>query len=135
LFLKTIIKFKLRIKAYTKIELKHDGVTEYLTVEDNAFGYWNKISGVVNLSWKNLESAKIYIENSQLLGKGIDVDWSKTDQGIEAYNTKAVTDFKEKGISHVRIRTSQDATEKLFAGLDKQIKDCLDNRIIPVIAY
>ena len=54
------------IKAYIKIELKHDGITEYFTVEDNAYNYWNKISGIVNLSWKKLESAKIYIENSQL---------------------------------------------------------------------
>ena len=53
-------------KAYIKIELKHDGITEYFTVADNAYDYWNKISGIVKLSWKNLESAKIYIENSQL---------------------------------------------------------------------
>ena len=46
------------------IELKHDGTTEYFTVEDKAFNYWNRTSGVVNLSWKKLESAKIYIENS-----------------------------------------------------------------------
>lgn len=53
-------------KAYIKLELKHDGTTEYFTVEDKALGYWNRISGGMKLSWKSLESAKIYIENSNL---------------------------------------------------------------------
>lgn len=75
------------------------------------------------------------LEYSKLLGKGLDVDWSKNRQGTEYYNSKTVSDFKEKGISHVRIRISQDASEELFIDLDKQIEDCIDNGIIPVIAY
>lgn len=74
-------------------------------------------------------------EYVKILGKGLDVDWSKTDKGIDNYNTKTVTDFKEKGIDHVRIRIAKDATEELLKGLDKQIKDCIDNGLIPVVAY
>lgn len=53
-------------KAYIKLEIKHDGTTEYFTVEDLAYSYWNRINGKTNLSWKQLESAKVYIENSNL---------------------------------------------------------------------
>ncbi|WP_027625693.1 glycosyl hydrolase family 28-related protein [Clostridium lundense] len=60
-------------KIYIRIELKHDGTTEYFTLEDKAFNYWNRTSGIVNLSWKNLDSAKIYIENSS----------SKTDYFVD----------------------------------------------------
>lgn len=74
-------------------------------------------------------------EYVEILGKGLDVDWSKTDKGIENYNSNTVTDFKEKGISHVRIRIAKDATEDVLKGLDKQIKDCIDNGLIPVVAY
>lgn len=51
-------------KIAIKIELKHDGKTEYFTVSDKAFDYWNRTSGTINLSWNKLESAKLYIENS-----------------------------------------------------------------------
>ena len=39
-----------------------------------------------------------------LLGKGMDVDWSKTRQGKMYYNAKAAEDFAAAGVSHVRIR-------------------------------
>ncbi|MGL4345911.1 MAG: glycoside hydrolase family 5 protein, partial [Cellulosilyticaceae bacterium] len=70
-----------------------------------------------------------------LLGRGMDVDWSKTSAGRSNYNVQAVKDFKAQGISHVRIRIKDEADEALFAALDKQIKDCLDYGIIPIIAY
>lgn len=87
-----------------------------------------------NLSELGKNPIKPY-EYAKILGKGLDVDWSKTDKGIDNYNTKTVADFKEKGISHVRIRIAKDATEELLKGLDKQIKDCIDNGLIPVVAY
>ncbi|MGY0374671.1 glycoside hydrolase family 5 protein [Clostridium sp. JNZ J1-5] len=71
----------------------------------------------------------------KLLGHGIDVDWSKNAQGRKYYNEQTVKDFKEAKVSHVRIRIANDATEELLKGLDKQINDCLENKIIPVIAY
>lgn len=75
------------------------------------------------------------VEYVKLLGKGLDVDWSKTAQGRKYYNEQTVKDFKSAGISHVRIRISDKATEELLQDLDKQINDCLNNGLIPVIAY
>ena len=78
----------------------------------------------------------IYPEQYQtLLGKGMDVDWSKTKAGRETYSEKIVTDFLEAGISHVRIRIADDATEELLLALDQQIEDCIANGLIPIIAY
>ncbi len=70
-----------------------------------------------------------------LLGKGMDVDWSKTTSGRESYSVQAVKDFKEQGISHIRIRIKDEANKDLFTYLDQQINDCLANGIIPIIAY
>lgn len=36
-----------------------------------------------------------------LLGMGMDVDWSKTNQGRKYYNTQSAVDFAAAGISHV----------------------------------
>lgn len=71
----------------------------------------------------------------QMLGKGIDVDWSKTKQGRESYHSQVVKDFREKGVSHVRIRIKDEPTEELLKGLDVQIADCLESGILPIIAY
>ncbi len=70
-----------------------------------------------------------------MLGRGMDVDWSKTNSGRENYNEQTVRDFINAGISHVRIRISDDANESLFYYLDKQIEDCISNGLIPIIAY
>lgn len=69
------------------------------------------------------------------LGKGMDVDWSKTKEGKENYNLKAVQDFESAGINHVRIRIKDKANNDLFMTLDKQIDDCINYGIIPIIAY
>ncbi len=69
------------------------------------------------------------------LGKGMDVDWSKTNEGRKYYNEKAVVDFKEAGIDHVRIRIKDPANDETFKYLDKQIDDCINNGVIPIIAY
>ncbi|MEA5010225.1 MAG: cellulase family glycosylhydrolase [Angelakisella sp.] len=71
----------------------------------------------------------------KLLGKGMDVDWSKTSKGRESYNKQAAADFQKAGVRHVRIRVKDKANEELLAGLDKQIEDCLAVGIIPIIAY
>ena len=75
---------------------------------------------------------KVY---QQMLGRGMDVDWSKTGQGKKYYNKETAKDFKEAGITHVRIRIKDAADEELFKGLDQQIADCLEVGLIPVIAY
>lgn len=71
----------------------------------------------------------------QKLGKGMDVDWSKTKEGKDTYNSQTAEDFRDMGINHVRIRIKDDMTDEDFKLLDKQINDCLKNNIVPVIAY
>ncbi len=71
----------------------------------------------------------------KMLSIGMDVDWCKTQEGMRYYNEQSVIDFKERGISHVRIRIKDDVSENLFATLDKQIHDCIKHGLIPVIAY
>ncbi|MFV0516990.1 MAG: cellulase family glycosylhydrolase [Aminipila sp.] len=70
-----------------------------------------------------------------LLGKGMDVDWSKTEEGRANYSIITVKQFVESNVKHVRIRIKDDADEKLFNSLDKQIDDCIEAGLIPVIAY
>ncbi len=70
-----------------------------------------------------------------MLGKGMDVDWSKTAKGRTFYNERAAADFAAAGVSHVRLRVTDAADEALLSGLDQQIADCLENGIIPIIAY
>ena len=69
------------------------------------------------------------------LGKGLDVDWSKTKEGKETYNSGIVGDFKANGINNVRIRIKDDVSDPLLKQLDKQVQDCINNNIIPIIAY
>ena len=64
----------------------------------------------------------------------MDVDWSKTNQGRKYYNRQSAVDFAAAGISHVRIRIADKVDQELLEGLDRQIRDCLDNGIIPIIA-
>lgn len=65
----------------------------------------------------------------------MDVDWCKTTQGMQYYSTSACKSFKLSGVNHVRIRIKETISEKLFESLDKQIEDCLNIGLIPIIAY
>lgn len=70
-----------------------------------------------------------------LLGKGMDVTWSEFRKQANTYNEQMVKDFKEAGVSHVRIRVKDEISEELFKGLDRQIADCLKHGVIPVLTY
>lgn len=99
------------------------------------------------VTWQNgvvlLDTAAHYIPDSpispkdyqSLLGRGMDVDWSKSDQGRESYRLQTAQDFKAAGISHVRIRVKDPISDELFASLDRQIADCLSVGLIPIVAY
>lgn len=69
------------------------------------------------------------------LGVGLDVDWSKTGSGQDSYAPKMVTDFRARGLGHVRIRVKDAVSDSLLAGLDAQISDCLAAGLVPVLAY
>lgn len=96
---------------------------------------WNSMSRQISISTKKENAPISPLAYQKMLGKGMDVDWSKTKGGQQYYNTKAVEDFAAAGISHVRIRVSEDISDALLQGLDRQISDCLSNGIIPIIAY
>lgn len=71
----------------------------------------------------------------KLLGKGMDVDWSKTSKGRKYYSILACKNFKASGVSHVRIRIKDSISDKMLEALDQQVKDCLECGLIPVVAY
>lgn len=73
-----------------------------------------------------------------ILGKGLDVDWwsRNPEKKNGNYTDKSVKDFSNKGIQHVRIRIHHyNFTERDFKRLDHQVQTCLDNNIIPIIAF
>lgn len=70
-----------------------------------------------------------------MLGKGMDVTWSEFSRQTETYSEKMVQDFKQAGVDHVRIRVKDEANEAWFQNLDRQIEDCLNNGVIPALAY
>ena len=71
----------------------------------------------------------------RMLGKGFDVSWSEFNKHIASYNEQMVKDIKAAGFDHVRLRTGKNANAELFNILDEQIRDCLRNDVIPIIAY
>ncbi|XP_002167033.3 uncharacterized protein LOC100206989 isoform X1 [Hydra vulgaris] len=71
----------------------------------------------------------------QMLGKGMDVDWVKTGQGMETFNSTIVKDFSKIGISHVRLRIKDNITTSLLLNIDKVLEACLSSNVIPVIAF
>lgn len=89
------------------------------------------VSGSVSLSKQPINPWTY----QKMLGRGMDVDWSKTKAGRENYSTVSCKNFKASGLGHVRIRVMDDISSGLFKSLDKQIDDCLENGLIPVIAY
>ena len=106
----------------------------------------------VTVNWtKTAEKSSITpFEYQKMLKTGMDVDWLKTDQGRywaqkshdEGVNVPKL--FKERGLSHVRLRIKEDilsdaisqvTSKTLMQELDAIIDDCLVADIIPVIAY
>ena len=99
-------------------------------------GYVNDRNGAyIPGMWQDGDSSVAPWDYQQLLGRGMDVDWTKTPQGRKAYQTKTVDDFKAAGVDHVRIRVRDELTPEILAGLDRQIEDCLSKGLIPVLAY
>lgn len=91
-----------------------------------------KASGINSNNSKEAISPKEY---SQILGKGIDVTWAESRKGIENFNSKMVKDFKLSGLKHIRIRVKDYPNQKLLEHIDKVVKECLENDLIPIIAY
>ena len=74
----------------------------------------------------------------QMLKKGINVDWwgrsEKNKYG--AYSETAVKKFAQQGIKHVRLRLHHyHFTDEDFKRLFSQIDICMQNELIPIIAF
>lgn len=74
-------------------------------------------------------------EMQRMMGRGFDVQWAEFSKKIELYGEDEVKAIKQKGFNTARIRTKLPADETLFKVLDRCINDCLNNGIIPVLAY
>ena len=87
----------------------------------------------------NAQSSAIAPQNyQQMLKKGIDVDWwgrsEKNKYG--AYSETAVKRFAQQGIKHVRFRLHHYRfTDEDFKRLFSQINTCMQNDLIPIIAF
>ena len=87
----------------------------------------------------NAQPSAIAPQNyQQMLKKGIDVDWwgrsEKNKYG--AYSETAVKRFAQQGIKHVRFRLHHYRfTDEDFKRLFSQINTCMQNELIPIIAF
>lgn len=87
----------------------------------------------------NAQPSAIAPQNyQQMLKKGIDVDWwgrsEKNKYG--AYSETAVKRFAQQGIKHVRFRLHHYRfTDEDFKRLFSQINTCMQNDLIPIIAF
>ena len=74
----------------------------------------------------------------QMLKKGIDVDWwGRSEKNkYDAYSETAVKRFAQQGIKHVRFRLHHYRfTDEDFKRLFSQINTCMQNNLIPIIAF
>ena len=71
----------------------------------------------------------------QVLGKGFDVSWVQFKKNMESYNVQMVRDIARAGFRHIRLRTNRNADDALFGIMDRTVNDCLNNGLIPIIAY
>ncbi len=71
----------------------------------------------------------------KMMGPGIDVSWAKTRSLAARYTPFEARSYSDAGFGHVRIRTDMNADDTLFSFLDGMISDCLDNGMVPVLAY
>ena len=72
---------------------------------------------------------------AQQLGVGMDVDWARTERGIREFDPLVVRDFRQKGITHVRIRVAGEPTEARLIHLRKLVEACEQYGVIPIVAY
>ena len=115
----------------------------YFEFKKNSFG---QINNNQNKQKENLENKgdkdvykkeKIYTpkEYQKILGIGMDVDWAKSKKEIEFYNKQVAIDFKNRGFSHVRIRTRDKEPKDILKQLKRVVDDSLSVGLIPIIAY
>lgn len=88
---------------------------------------------VATVATNNTVNATVYAQN---LGIGFDVTWSEFSKYTKQYTSTVPQDFAAAGFNNVRIRTNNpypDAT--FYKTIKAQVTDCLNNGILPIIAY
>ncbi len=116
----------------------HKFLVFLITLNTTTLNWACQFSEVVNTKADPTDQNTAGIEPDQyvtLLGKGLDVERAKTAKGIANYDAKVVSDFKQIGLSHVRIHIKKNAEEDFLKHLDKVINDCLKEEFIPIISY
>ena len=68
------------------------------------------------------------------MGVGVDATWSEVPKKIASYTSEATEAFAQKGFKHIRLRVAEDNASKMWSYLDREIRDALDNGMIPIIA-
>lgn len=111
-----------------------DGQMDVNTMTPDGYVVGNDGVWIEGLGKSNDQAVSPWFYQS-LLGHGMDVTWSEFSRQMETYNVRMVQDFKAAGVGHVRIRVKDDISEELLSGLDRQITDCLNNGVIPILAY
>lgn len=86
-------------------------------------------------TWRDNDNPISPWDYQQMLGHGMDVDWSKVKQGRETYREDTAAAFREAGIDHVRIRVKDSLGQEVLESMDRQIEDCLEHGMIPILAY
>lgn len=70
-----------------------------------------------------------------MLGRGMDVDWVKTGPGRRGYDEATARAFRGRGLSHVRIRVTEETHADDLRHLSRVVSDCLANGLIPIVAF
>ncbi len=85
----------------------------------------------------SIDQAKVLTPKNyqKALRVGMDVDWAKTNKGIQTYSIQMQEDLKAIGFSHIRIRVAKELTPDLITHLNKIIDDALSVGLIPILAY
>ena len=71
----------------------------------------------------------------KMLGKGFDVNWTKTASQAAYYNVDLLKQIKAKGFNHIRLRTNSESPTDYISISEPIVKDCLANDMIPVLAF
>ena len=72
---------------------------------------------------------------AQALGKGFDVNWTKTASQASYYSVELLKQIKAKGFRHIRLRTNSESPTDFITLSAPIVKDCLDNGMFPILAF
>jgi hypothetical protein len=72
---------------------------------------------------------------ANILGKGFDVNWTKSFAQAQKYNEDLLKKIKVKGFNHIRLRTNLESSADYISISENIVNDCLNNNITPILAF